>query len=264
MAEAPIIDPAILQTEWPVDLHDTLDSTSAEAHRRAAEGLTGPRWFVAREQTQGRGRLGRNWTSPQGNLFATALLPLKTLGPDVPALALSVGLAVVDTIDLLSENRVQAGLKWPNDVRVDGAKICGILLESGRTASRDYWLSMGIGLNLAHSPDLPNYRTTNLAMETGFQIPVETAIEALDRSVRNRLKQQIHSGRAAIIDDWMAVTDQKGELCRATYQGKVIEGRFVGLDAFGQLMLKPADQETITITAGDVDLVRDQGNAARN
>lgn len=259
-----MINDVNLTDAWPVSIFDEIDSTSLEASRRAAEGESGPLWIVAKRQTSGRGRLGRKWVSETGNLYATALLPLSQMDEDVPILALTVGLSVVDTVRALSDGLVSPGLKWPNDVRVSGAKVSGILLETGRVANGKLWLSIGIGLNLAHAPEIPGYRTASLKALTQKIISPEKAVQVLDDCIRRRIFQHLHSGRGGILQDWMSVSDQIGEACVVNHNGKVIEGEFAGLDNLGQLILKTTTGELKIITAGDVELIRERPIAAGN
>ena len=246
----------ILESVWPVLNFDVIDSTSVEASRRAGQGERGPLWIVAAKQSIGRGRLGRPWVSEPGNLYATALVPLEQLSDDVPCLALTVGLAVRDTLVDLSENKINPGVKWPNDVRIDGAKTSGILLESGSFAG-EYWLSIGIGLNLAHAPEIENYKTTCLTQAADVHQTPETAINVLDRFLRSRVTQHVKKGRSSIIRDWLNVTDQRDGRCVSKRGGEIISGQFAGLDELGQLRMQMDDGEVVTITAGDVELVRE-------
>lgn len=270
MVSSPLVDQTIiiplqiLDKAWPVRNFDALDSTSLEVSRRAGNGETGPFWIVARQQTAGRGRLGRTWFSETGNLYSTALIPLNEFNEEVPVLALTIGLAVSDTMRDLSNGLILPGLKWPNDVRVNGAKISGILLETGRYSNGGFWLSVGIGLNLQHSPEITNYHTANLKALTGLEIGVERAIAVLDECIRRRLKQHLASGRTSILSDWMKSSDQIGQLCTAQHEGNQVQGIFDGLDAFGQMKLKQDNGHVIAITAGDVELVREKTNAARD
>ena len=255
-----MIDPQHIEIPWAPDWLDTLDSTSLEAVRRAGHGHEGPVWVAAREQTSGRGRLGRKWVSEPGNLYTTALLPVSGLSADDSCTPLAIGLAVRDTIVEVTQGRLVPGLKWPNDVRLDGAKLSGILLEAGRrhNSSSD-WLCIGIGINLAHAPEIPDYATASLkSLLPDYNPDPESALTHMDVSVRKRLKQLGQAGRETIIADWMLATDQKDTLCRVTFGDTVIEGMFAGLDAFGQLRLTKADGTTQTITAGDVELIKER------
>ncbi len=264
LADPSIVSLSLLETPWSVQHFDTIDSTSLAAHRYASENGPGPIWFVASEQTAGKGRTGRQWVSKPGNLYSTALLPLQSIDRTVPVLALTIGLAVFDTFQLLSEGMMVPGLKWPNDVRVNQAKISGILLETGSLDNGQMWLSIGIGLNLVHSPSIEGYKTTNLFAETGKTVSPEQARSILDERVRQRLKQHVHVGVASIISDWTERSDQIGQRCRTTYRDGTIEGVFAGLDEFGQLRLRQDDGDILTITAGDVHLIRETSDVAGN
>lgn len=248
-----MIEDLILNSPWPVTWWDELDSTSLESARRSSSGDRGPIWLAARTQTAGRGRLGRVWQSASGNLFTTALIPLKEFGREVSCLSLTIGLAVRDTIVEISQGRVIPGLKWPNDVRVDGAKICGILMEAGEGPD-GHWLSIGIGINLNTAPNLPDYATTSLASlcpETVFT--PEDCLSKLDHYLRRRLIQHQTAGRHTILRDWMAATDQIGQSYRVQINGKIRSGLFHGLDEYGQLILRTQDQGLITVAAGDLE-----------
>lgn len=264
MADTPTVSLDLLGEPWPVRRFDLIDSTSAEAHRFASEGREGPIWFRADQQTAGKGRTGRQWISEPGNLYTTALIPIRKVDKTVPLLALTIGMAVRDTFHELSAGRLSPGLKWPNDVRVREAKISGILLETGSNDSGGVWLSVGIGLNLLHAPDLNDYRTTSIFDETGLKVSTDSAMIALDRAVRARLKQHMLAGAEAIVSDWLGFSDQIDKRCRIKHGSETIEGLFVGLDAFGQLRLRTDDGETVTITAGDVNLVRETSHASGN
>lgn len=264
MADDSVVSSAFLATPWPVEKLETVDSTSLEAHRRASDGVRGPLWIVADEQTAGKGRSGRAWVSKQGNLYSTALLPLNKLDKTVPVLALTIGLAVFDTVKLLSNGCILPGLKWPNDVRVNNAKISGILLETGSFNDGGLWLSIGIGINLVHSPEIEGYLTTNIANEGGPVVPTDQAIVCLDDRVRARMRQHFQAGTQSIIADWMAYSDQVGQRCRANARSGPVEGDFVGLDEIGQLLLRNDAGELITISAGDVNLIRETTHASGN
>ena len=111
---------------------ESLDSTNAEALRQLALGTEGPLWIVADEQTEGRGRAGRRWQSPKGNLYATLGLRPGVSAGVATQLSFVAALAAFDAIasQLPQEQHSSLHLKWPNDVLLSGAKIAGILIES--------------------------------------------------------------------------------------------------------------------------------------
>src|SRR3954470_13498402 len=135
----------------PVLSFDELDSTNAEARRRAEAGEGGPVWITAARQTAGRGRRGRNWSTETGNLAATLLTSTDVPAAEAAQLSFVAALAACDLADTCV-GQGAARLKWPNDVLVFGKKAVGILVESGARPDGRLWLAVGIGVNLAHAP----------------------------------------------------------------------------------------------------------------
>ena len=238
--------------DWPAGydrlILDAVDSTNAEARRRL--GAPRPLWIAARRQTAGRGRQGRGWASPEGNLSATLLL-----GRDEPPAALArlsfrAALAVADLFAHYT-SAAASETKWPNDVLLNGGKAAGILLENfGPNGGHAANLAIGIGVNLAHHPDARTCRwpPTSLATETGRAPAFDEALTLL----------------AARLDHWLAVPDfaeiRAAWLARAANLGQRIEvrlpdrtlaGIFEDVDAEGALVLRTAHGPR-RITAGDV------------
>ena len=142
---------------------DEIDSTNAEAQRRAAEGAPAGTLIRAVRQTAGRGRRGRAWQSPPGNLAFSLLLRPAMKAATAATLGFVAGLAVAEAIDGLLPAGRSSRLKWPNDLLVDGRKLAGILLEAaaGGSGPVDH-LVVGVGVNIvAHPDDLP-YPATDL------------------------------------------------------------------------------------------------------
>src|SRR5262245_20470529 len=134
--------PADFFRVWPVLRFDEIDSTNEEARRRAVAGDTGPAWLVARGQSAGRGRVGRRWESPPGNLFATALLSYPRGASEAALASFAAGLAVIDAVQATGADISMLRLKWPNDVLAGGAKLSGILIETGSTGG-GLWMAAG-------------------------------------------------------------------------------------------------------------------------
>jgi len=135
---------------------DTVDSTNAEARRRAEMGEPGPLWIWSSRQSKGRGRAGREWTSQVGNLFASLLIRLNCPLQTASQLALVAGIAAYDTVAKLIayEGRSELLLKWPNDVLLADEKVAGMLLEnvSGAKGNGSV-VVIGTGINLANHPE---------------------------------------------------------------------------------------------------------------
>lgn len=252
-----MIDQRLLEESWPTRWWDEIDSTSVEASRHARTGDRGPLWIAARKQNSGKGRLGRPWVSQPGNLYTTAILPILKPSSEIASVSLTVALGVRDCVIEVTQGVVLPDLKWPNDLRVNTAKISGILLEVGQINSQESWLTIGIGLNIRHAPEIPNYRTASLSqLKADLFVTPEQALSVLDVCLRKRLRQHLTSGLSSIIKDWEAASDQIGALCRATQNGQIVSGYFRGLDQSGQMRLELQSGEMIIITAGDVELVR--------
>jgi BirA family biotin operon repressor/biotin-[acetyl-CoA-carboxylase] ligase len=236
----------ILPTGHPVRRFDRIDSTNLEARRLADEGERGPLWLVADEQTGGRGRLGRNWVSEPGNLYATFLFTISE-GPQVAAqVSFVAALAVHDTVMMLKPDAAPR-IKWPNDVLIGGAKFCGVLPEVvGTSPTR---IAIGCGVNIAHAPDGTPYPVTAL----GAGLAVASVLAALDQHLTRRLEQWDEGrGFASIRQDWAARALGLGGRVTATLGDKQLSGTFDHLAADGALMMKQIDGTLTPIHAGEV------------
>lgn len=217
----------------------TSDDLLALARTGAAEGA----WLRAERQTGGRGRQGRVWQSPPGNLHASTLVRLRTSDPAAPSLALVAAVALHETATLY---RVQAVIKWPNDLIAQGAKLAGILLERVDDA-----VVIGFGVNLVHAPDLPNRPTTSLAALTGAAPDPGIFAEALAEIFARWLGRWRGEGLARIRAAWLAAAHPVGTAL-STPAG---DGLFDGLTESGSLRLRLADGTARVIHAGDVFLI---------
>lgn len=216
------------------------------ARAGAEEGL----WLRAERQTAGRGRQGRAWTSPPGNLSASTLVRLRPTDPAAASLALTAAVALHEAVAVYLGDAGAAVLKWPNDLLVAGAKLSGILLERAEDA-----VVIGIGVNLAHHPDLPDRATTSLAHHGAMVAPADF-IETLAESVARWLARWRSEGLGPIRSAWLAAAHPAGTALSARLpDGNAIEGLFDGLDADGALILRLAAGERRVIHAADVFLL---------
>lgn len=237
---------------------DVIDSTNAEAMRRAAEGEQGPLWIVAARQSAGRGRQGRQWESDTGNLYATLLVSLP-VPPDIAAQTSFVAaLAVLDVAAGALADPSKLALKWPNDVLLDGAKLSGILIETvaqarGHTPGQTI-VAIGIGINLAHAPDHTRYGATSLADHDAPVAP-DDAFERLAAAMAARLAAW-NDGRdfAVVRRDWTARAAGLGRVASVTMGERTVTGEFTGLASDGALLLSEAGGRLHAIHAGEVSL----------
>ena len=150
---------------------------------------------------------------------------------------------------------MDAKLKWPNDVRVRGQKLCGILTESGET-NGVLWIALGIGMNVQHAPQSVGQDTTSLCQEGA---PPALAPEHVLDDLRMALGQRIDQARSdfeGLLRDWLAHAEGRGQLVSAGPVNDRVEGIFEDLAPDGGLILRLRDGTQRTIRAGDVDLVR--------
>lgn len=235
-------------------------------------------WLCAERQTAGRGRHGRSWISPIGNLSASTAVRLRSAGPPTSTLGFVAAVALEEVVAATFTSHMREGageemsasastfpikprltppasgrgitLKWPNDILIDGAKLSGILLERAEDV-----VVVGIGVNLAHHPDLPERRTTSLAAH-GVAVEPATFAEMLARSFADWLCRWRDGGFTAIRQRWLERAHPPGIPLRATLpDGAMVEGVFDDIDQAGALILRLASGERRAIYAGDVFMV---------
>ena len=223
-------------------------STNADLLERALRGDAHEGdWLVAERQVAGRGRQGRSWQSPKGNFYGSTVVELRPGDPSAPTLALAAGVAAHESLDI-----PDLTLKWPNDVlhAGTGAKLAGVLLERQHNA-----VVIGVGINLAHAPTLPDRQTTSLAA-LGLASSVATLFESLNSAVACWLGVWRTHGLGPICRAWMARAHPIGTpLSVAMHDSSPLAGRFDGLTDDGALRLRLADGSVRVIHAGDVFLV---------
>jgi len=235
-----------------IEVHDALDSTNAEARRRAEAGAAGPLWITALTQTAGRGRRGRSWETAKGNLAATLLFTTGLPAAEAAQVSFVAALAAAD----LADHYIGAGtaaLKWPNDLMIDGRKAAGILVESGTRDDGTLWLAVGMGVNLAHAPN--NLERPAIAFSERLTIPPPQptiALGVLAESFEKWRDLWSASGFAPIAKAWSARAYGLGQACEARLPNQTHRGVAEGLDEDGALRLRLADGAVLRITAGDV------------
>jgi BirA family biotin operon repressor/biotin-[acetyl-CoA-carboxylase] ligase len=239
----------------PILRFDEIDSTNAEARRRAEAGETGPLWITAARQNAGRGRRGRSWETGSGNLAATLLLVLQKSPADAALISFVAALAVADlAAESVPPSLVK--LKWPNDVMVAGRKVSGVLIESGRGVGESLWLAVGCGVNLKTPPDNPERPATAFVEHLKADLVAPpTPAQALDRlslAFQHWLAVWDKDGPSPVLDAWTARAQGMGQPCTARLDQEIIEGVAEGLDPDGALRLRLPGGVIRRITAGDV------------
>jgi BirA family biotin operon repressor/biotin-[acetyl-CoA-carboxylase] ligase len=258
------LDPTAVEAGVRLETLAAIGSTNAEARLRAQRGERGPLWLTATAQSAGRGRHGRTWISPPGNLYASLLLSDPSPFEHAPQLAFVAALALRDAIVAEAAALApQIAFKWPNDLLLAGNKCAGILIEGeaaldGEEAQAPKRLTVivGIGANCTSHPPRSNgtdaFPATDLQAH-GAEITPAALFRRLSATMCRRLAQWDRShGFATILADWLSHARGRGEQITVRNNGVAAQGRFVGLDQAGRLLLELRNGTLTTISAGDV------------
>jgi len=232
-------------------VRDEVGSTMEEARRALHQGEPGKLWVVARSQKAGRGRHGRQWTSPPGNLYASLLLVAPCAPAQAPQLGFVVGLALHDAAAKVTGlGHPRLALKWPNDLLIDGAKCSGLLLE-GETRAGQFAVVAGLGINIASCAQGTPYPASFLKAHAP-QVTIEAALGALSDAWAARFATwQAPGGFAAIRQAWLERAAFLGQTITIRPPEGAISGIFAGIDASGRLLLEtPAGNRSFD--AGDL------------
>lgn len=222
-------------------------STNADMIALAAAGAAEGLWLRAVEQTAGRGRLGRDWVSMPGNLYASTLVRLRPEDPLPATLAMVAAVALEETIAAWGAKPV---IKWPNDLLIGGAKLSGILLERSGGA-----VIVGIGVNLAHQPADIGRAVTSLAAQ-GFGAPDPALFLADLAEAFARWLATWRQGLEPVRRRWLERAHPIGTALSLRLPGaEPVDGLFDGLEADGALRLRLADGRVQVIHAGDVFMI---------
>jgi BirA family biotin operon repressor/biotin-[acetyl-CoA-carboxylase] ligase len=189
-------------------------------------------WIFASRQTAGRGRRGRAWQTPEGNLAATLLLRPNAPQGQAAQLSFAAALAVADMAAQFAP-RAAITVKWPNDVLAESEKLAGILLEGGPD-----WLAIGIGINLKHFPPGTEFPATSLAAQ-GVAAPTpEEALTVVAARFAHWFAMWKADGFQPLRTAWLARASGLGETIRARLAHEERRGAFEGIDASGALLLR--------------------------
>jgi BirA family biotin operon repressor/biotin-[acetyl-CoA-carboxylase] ligase len=231
-------------------------STNDVARGLADQGEAAGLFVQAERQTAGRGRQGRVWQSPPGNLYASLILRPRRPLAEAASFSLVMALALAETVEELAQGALVPMVKWPNDVLVGGAKLAGILLEGASDGHGGCsWLIAGMGVNVAWSPgDAVPYPTTDLAAcGLGGLAPIEL-LGALTGPLRRRLDAWESGGFAALRRSWLARAAGLGGTVSLRLGAETVRGRLVDIDEGGAICLEQRPGEIARFAAGEVVL----------
>jgi BirA family biotin operon repressor/biotin-[acetyl-CoA-carboxylase] ligase len=227
---------------WRLRIEESLPSTSDLLLRLAAAGEPAGLAVLARRQTAGRGREGRAWQTPPGNLALSLLLRPEVPAREAPLWALLGALALVEALAPILPGPAALRLKWPNDLLLGEAKLAGVLCESAaRADGRLDWLVVGLGANLAEAPAVVGRATACLADHAPAPAPAPeaVAIRVLHR-VEAWQRRLLREGAAPMLAAWMRHGPKPGTLLTLRTAAGETTGAYRGLDGDGALLLATA------------------------
>ncbi len=234
-----------MTVDWRIESFDTLESTQELVKQRAVDGEAEGLVAQALEQSGGKGRHGREWVSPKGNLYLSILLGPECSASEAAQLSFAAALAVSQTIDEYITDKSMKVLKWPNDVFLDGKKCAGILLETELNESGDVeWLVLGVGINIVSAPDI------------GVAVQDYTEQEINLEEFRDHFLAHLSSYKEKEFSEvrglWLKHAHKPGTKLQIKLGNREEAGYFHDIDEAGNLLLRGEDDEIHTISAGDV------------
>lgn len=232
-------------------------STSDWAKKLAKMGAQEGTVTVAETQTLGRGRLGRDWFSPRGGLWFSIILRPKQKASEASKLVFVASLAVAEVLH--EKYGLRTETKWPNDVLVDGKKICGILAEMNTKGERVDCVIVGIGVNANfHAndvlPELVKTHATSIEKEFGKKIRLEILLKELLEKIETIYDRYLEDGFAPLIEHWKTYAGFLGRAVVIADQEERLKGLALDVDVDGALILKLKDGTRRQILVGDLVL----------
>ena len=224
------------------EISSTMDATRELAKKGAEEGTI----VIAEVQTRGRGRLSREWLSPEGGIYFTLIVRPRISPAYAPRINLMAGIAVAVTIKELYG--LKAGLKWPNDVLIAGKKVCGILAEMDAETDVVNFVNVGIGLNANVSIPRFEITATSLKDALGREISRKEFLSALVVEIERWLPLLM---KADLLEEWRRLSVTLNKEVRVMSLDEEVMGRAIDIDATGALILKGKDGSFRTVLVGD-------------
>jgi len=232
---------------------DEVDSTNDEARRLIErENATEGTLVWARAQRSGRGRRGKHWASPPGNLYLSLVVRPACPPRQAAQLSFVAALALGDALAALVPKPGDIAFKWPNDVLFGGRKVAGILLESSTsTPQRLDWLVVGVGVNVASSPDDTRVVATSLHAE-GCEATAAAVLEGFAHHYLEWSERWRADGFAPVREAWLRRAAGRGQPVTVDLESEHCSGRFADLDGAGALVVELAGGGRRKVNAGEV------------
>lgn len=248
-----------LKTRWigkKIRSFSSLDSTNQYAKKAGEENEPEGLLVVADEQTAGKGRSGRRWTTPPGTTIAMTILLRPRIAPDhISMVTLVMGLAIAQACrDLYG---IEAGIKWPNDIVADGRKLSGTLTEMSAEMTAVNYIVIGVGINtnLKEFPEEIASTATSLALELGRDVNraelIAAVLDRFEQDYERFLETQDMSG---LIDAYNDLLVNAGRAVRVLEPGNEYTGTALGINELGQLLVRRENGTIEKVYAGEVSV----------
>ena len=231
------------------EIGSTMDAARELAKKGAEEGTI----VIAEAQTRGRGRLSREWLSPEGGIYFTIVLRPRISPVYAPRINLMASVAVAATIRKLLG--LKAELKWPNDVLIEGKKVCGILAEMGAEMDVVNFVNVGIGINANTS--VPQFKKTATSLKDMLRREISRK-EFLGVLLVEIERRQPLLMKADLLEEWKKLSVTLNKHVRIVAPGEVIVGRAIDIDTTGALIIKERNGSLKKAMAGDCIHLREE------
>jgi len=236
--------------------YDTVVTTQLLAHELAGKGAVEGTLVIADQQTGGKGRLGRVWHSPKGTGIWMSLI-LRPAIPLAKAPQMTLVTAVAMTKTIIKELGLDVQIKWPNDIFVNGKKVCGILTELNAESDRINYLVVGIGVNVnTAEQDFPEHLTnigTSLRIASGRVVKRAAFVQEFCRQFEQLYEKYLQHGFESIKAEWEKYSMSLGRMVTVRTLNGSLEGRAIGLDAEGVLLVEDAQGTLHKVYSADIE-----------
>lgn len=230
------------------------ESTNNDAKRLAQEGAPNGTLAIAERQQGGRGRMGREWNSPEGGIWLSVVLRPELSPADAPKLTIMTAVAVADAI--FQSAGICANIKWPNDILVDGKKVCGILTEMSAEMDAINYVIIGIGINVNNDnfPDELRDKSASLKQLKGVEVSRIRVLASLLEKLESYYLMAEREGFEKIFDRWRELCINLGKNVRIVGKNVSFEGTAIDIDSAGALLVKTSSGKIERVLSGDVSL----------
>ncbi len=240
------------EPESILQVWDTIDSTNKHALQLAKDGASEGTCIISREQTAGRGRLGRSWVSPQDSgIYMSIILRPKLAMEDMPLITLATGVACARAIEFVCGASI--GLKWVNDLILDRKKLGGILVEMQKPA-----VVVGIGINVQHDeaavPEDLKEKMTWLRRGSDTKFSTNTLVVAIIAKLESYYQMLLDGHKSDVLNDWRSLSVNIGKEVSCQSGNQSLEGHVIDINEQGALLLRLNDGSVQSIYAGEVSV----------